>query len=117
MYKAVNQSYPAPVTNSAYSGWDASPGATWLDNLGEFMESPPVDPINDATYMYAYYKDSAGSYGCPASAGNFYTLRIVGLEQMDGREISDLGPCEGSATLSASRKPTATQAVFFGFEG
>lgn len=78
----------------------------------------PVDPKNNVAsfHYYAYYRYPAGSHGCPTSAGAFYVLRITQLESLNGTEVSDQGACTGLA-VGASRVPTSSQAVYFGFEG
>lgn len=76
----------------------------------------PVDPNNSVSdfQYYAYYRYPAGSHGCPSSAGAFYVLRITQLDAMSGTDVSDQGVCPGA--IGTSRVPSATQAVFYGFE-
>lgn len=117
-YKILNGGYPAATnTNSAYAGWEVSLDSTWLSSLSSVAPSLPKDPINDATSHYEYFKSAAGTQGCPASAGAFYVLRVTNLQTFNGVEVSDLSACAGSTSLSSSRTPSATRAVFFGFEG
>ena len=116
LYKADHGRYPDPAPNPGINSWEASVNPGFLGSLSDYSSVIPLDPANTTSKYYAYYRDSAGAYGCPASAGAFYVLRITQLDTVDGRDISDLGPCTGSSSLSASRTPTRTQAVFMGFE-
>ena len=116
MHKIERGGYPSASANPGINAWEVSVDSGFLQSLSAQLQSIPVDPTNSTSYHYAYYRDAAGSYGCPASAGAFYVLRITGLESVDGRQVSDLGPCASSITLSSSRRPSQTQAVFMGFE-
>lgn len=118
VYRADHGRYPNSTANPGLNGWEVSMDTSFMQSLREYMPNSPRDPANSAaTSYYAYYRDVAGSYGCPASAGAFYVLRVTGLEATDGSDVSDLGRCSGSSALSASRRPSGSQAVFFGFEG
>src|SRR5690606_27135826 len=112
LYKADYGRYPNAVPNPGLNAWEVSVNLGFLSSLSDYSSVIPLDPANTTSKHYAYYRDGAGSHGCPASAGAFYVLRITELDVVDGREISDLGPCAGSTSLSASRTPTRTQAVF-----
>lgn len=96
LYKADNGSYP-PVGYSGLGGqdgWETSARETPGEFLAPlkpygFPNGVPSDPINNATenslatsrangkYAYMYYVLPAGSDGCPASRGPFYTLGLM----------------------------------------
>jgi prepilin-type N-terminal cleavage/methylation domain-containing protein len=116
LYKVDNGQFPSANPNPGDASWEVSTDSTFLTSLSQYNTSIPRDPKNSVDQKYAYFRSSAGSYGCPASAGAFYVLRITGLDSLDGRDVSDLGVCKDSTTLSPSRTPTQAQAVFFGFE-
>lgn len=118
-YKVLNGNYPAATNvNSAYAGWQASVDkSTWLTSLSSVAPSLPVDPINDSTHLYTYFRSAAGAQGCDASAGAFYVLVIHTLQSRNGLEVSDYAGAQDICTsISASRTATATRAVFWGFE-
>jgi len=115
IYKVNNGRYPIAQANPGINAWEVSVDPNFLSSLNNVASAMPTDPKNTTDHYYAYYRYSAGSNGCPSSAGNYYVLRIVGLESADGTEVSDLGVC--TSITGVSRIPTATQAVFVGFEG
>lgn len=118
LHKAEHGQYPVAVANPGLASWEVSVDDNFLQSLSKYMPNPLRDPSNTAdTSYYAYYRNPAGAQGCPASAGAFYVLRVTGLEALRGTDVSDLAACASSTSLSASRTPTDTQAVFFGFEG
>ena len=113
MYKTEHGRYPSQVPNPGIIGWEvSSDSGAFISSISSAISSIPEDPTNNPNHHYAYVRDAAASYGCDATAGDRYVLRIVDLESIDGRQVSGLGPCEGSTSLSASRTPTQTQAVF-----
>lgn len=77
----INDHQVYPDENSANGGWEKS-----LKSDGEFLKplteggyvngEVPVDPTNSPPKYYAYYKFSAGSYGCDPNKGAFYVLGI-----------------------------------------
>lgn len=76
--------YPPSDSNSSYGGWDVSHDGDFISALvvAGYLEEPPVDPINDATYHYRYYVYGNGSYGC-GGEGKFYVLGIRNFETPD----------------------------------
>ncbi len=118
-YKVLNGQYPAATNlDTNHASWQASVNTdTWLTSLNSVARSLPVDPINDATHLYTYYRSAAGTQGCDPSAGPFYVLVINRLQSRSGLEVSDNARATSICTsISASRTATATRAVFWGFE-
>lgn len=83
-YRQDKGSYPAPNTNSSYSGWDVSNDGDFIRVLRDqgYLEADAADPINDANYQYRYYVYAKGSYGC-ASESDFFVLGISRFESPD----------------------------------
>lgn len=83
LYKADNGRYPtATPSPGANGGWEAS-----IDDADTFIEAlkpygfsagTPLDPINNATYRFLYYRYPAdgGGRGCTISNGGFYVLLV-----------------------------------------
>ena len=84
-YKMKNGKYPdamptAGTTGADQSwGWELSTSGTFLSALvvDKDLDRVPLDPINDSTYHYRYFKYPAGSYGCDATLGDFYVIEIA----------------------------------------
>lgn len=81
MYRSENLTLPAHVTPS----WESS----YVQAEGQFMKSlvdtdsineVPVDPINDATHHYRFYRYPAGNSGCDPARGAFIVFQIIDLE-------------------------------------
>lgn len=80
-YRAENHQLPAHSTSS----WEYS----HVQASGQFMKSlvdadaiteVPVDPTNDATHHYRFYRYPAGYQGCDSSRGPFLVFQITDLE-------------------------------------
>lgn len=81
VYKSENGQYPVATANPGASSWETSndvPGTFLndLEGLG-FSSTKSVDPINNNTYRFYYYRYGAGSGGCDAARGGFYVLRLT----------------------------------------
>ncbi len=81
VYKIDNNRYPSATANPGNGGWEMSNDVSgsfmeYLTNAG-FPSGAPVDPINNTTYRFWYYRYSAGVNGCDSSKGGFYVLRVV----------------------------------------
>lgn len=84
MYKLQTGHYPNYTSSTGRSGWADSD----LNPTDYMLATPissyfgygtlPVDPINNATYRYSYYRYSPGSYGCDNSY--FYVIGIRKFE-------------------------------------
>jgi len=92
IYKIQNGDYPAPTSaNEDSTGWETSyVTGKFLAPLitSGAVSAVPVDPINNSTYFYQYYRYNAGQYGCDASRGDYYVLRIRAFQG----QSSDKGP-------------------------
>lgn len=108
MYKTDYGRYPSATANPGYSGWEASTDATgsfmeYLNQYG-FSGGAPIDPTNDTTYRFSYYRYAPGTYGCPTERGGFYVLRAQ-FESSSNKPSTGTGvTCpsgsqNGSATL------------------
>ena len=97
VYKSQNgDQFPA----IQYGGWNESsiaPINAFLKPLRDtgVLAEIPLDPINDATYRYKYYRYGAGNYGCDAARGHFYVLVVT---KGENSQVSDSSPgfsCSG----------------------
>ncbi|MEO7904863.1 MAG: prepilin-type N-terminal cleavage/methylation domain-containing protein [Candidatus Saccharimonadales bacterium] len=99
LYRIKNNAFPAVSISGmgSQSGWESSareaPGE-FLRPLADsgYMESVPLDPINNAiesstilaktnqSYGYVYYRYAAGTNGCDATRGTYYILGIINLK-------------------------------------
>lgn len=93
--------------NFTYSAGQAA--GNWEESQtelsGQFMEhlkdygyagGTPVDPINDGTYRYKYYKYGAGGNGCDPARGSYFVFVISKLEATSGTSQSSPGfSCTG----------------------
>lgn len=85
VYKISNGNYPNyDPANEAPDGWESSyvTGAfiKTLKTSGAIATTTPVDPINNSTSYYRYYKYTAGQYGCDSTRGDYYVLQIKKLD-------------------------------------
>lgn len=93
-YKLKQGKYPDP----AGSDWETSllgPNE-FLKELrakGTISGQVPVDPVNDSSHYFAYFRYAAGDRGCAEERGAFY---ILAIKSMDGSD----GPYEGSPGFS-----------------
>lgn len=90
--------FPSP-NSEASGGWDDSHLGVFIDTLrtSGYLKNVPVDPVNNASNRYSYYRYGAGSYGCPASKGAFVVLGVRNLE---------------STTLRANQQPGAKEGIW-----
>lgn len=78
VYRAKFGQYPAHQTASGI--WEAT--LNYSDNFlnslvtSGILQKVPVDPVNNPTHYYRYYRYTAGSHGCDASRGAFYVLQV-----------------------------------------
>ena len=91
IYHVRNGSYFGPT--SANGSWETSNEDTPADFMETLvskglLDKVPVDPINSSSSYYAYYRYSAGSYGCDSSRGAFFVFGIKDLET-SGRPSAD----------------------------
>ena len=94
-YRAINGVYPTATPTAGDSGWESS--YTDASNPANFMEyldisKRPMDPINNATYRYRYYKYPAGNGGCAASRGGYMVL-VVPFENAAGKPVGNSVSC------------------------
>lgn len=75
-YRTINGVYPAATPAGSDGGWESS----WQDtNFMEYLDisKKPLDPTNNSTYRYRYYKYTAGYAGCDASKGGYMVLVML----------------------------------------
>jgi len=94
-YKTVNDGlYPVATSTSGSGSYEIS-----TETSGTFMEyltpayfsKTPVDPINDASHYYRYYRYSAttvATYGCPGR-GALMVLFAIGFENAANMPAND----------------------------
>lgn len=101
IYKSFEGRYPDPVVNDP-SGWEVSSQAPQnflkaLRDKNVVSGSLPVDPVNDSTHRFVYFRYAAGDRGCDASKGAFYVLGIVDMSTSNGIHPANPGfACTGS---------------------
>lgn len=73
--------YPPPTVSAKGAGWDVSTDNGFIPELLKtgYLREPVVDPVNDATYFYAYNVFAEGTNGCKGK-GKFYVLGIKKFE-------------------------------------
>lgn len=98
IYKASTGSYPyASATQTALGGWEASTdtAGTFMEYLSPYASQLPLDPTNDSTYAYKYFKYPAGYAGCDVTRGDLYVLVIQRLESKSGNGHGPGFSCTG----------------------
>lgn len=85
LYKIGHGQYPSATANpGCCGGWEASDDVdgSFLESLKDygFPDATPVDPVNNASYRFFYYRYPPGggspTYGCDTLKGGFYVLRV-----------------------------------------
>lgn len=118
-YRAEKGTYPP----AAGASWEYSytSAATFLDDLQPYMGTVPVDPTNDASHTFYYYRYAAGTNGwgataCASSRGDYYVLGVTGLESANGTSISPGWNCEDSTnpTITNTNWTTSTTRAAWG---
>lgn len=98
-YYAINGRYPSPTALSgSWERSDSEPAADFMEHLvnNGFPNGTPVDPTNNSSYNYQYYRYGAGSYGCDSSRGAFFVFGIRNLETSSGAHPDSPGfSCSG----------------------
>jgi len=83
IYKIKNGRYPDVTSSTGRGGWgdsDLNPTNYVIGISGSFKFGiVPVDPVNNATYHYSYYRYPAAYTGC---TGVFYVVGILKFESM-----------------------------------
>ena len=93
-YKAINDVYPTATSTSGSGSFELS-----TESTGTFMEylvpmyfsKTPVDPTNDGTRFYRYYRytpNTMATYGCPGKGG-LMVLYAIGFENTASVPASD----------------------------
>lgn len=104
-YKAINEVYPTATSTSGSGSYELS-----TETSGTFMEylvptyfsKTPVDPINDGTRFYRYYRytpNTMATYGCPGRGG-LMVLYAFGFENTANVPQSDPTVTCGSMSWS-----------------
>ena len=94
-YKAINNVYPTATSTVGSGSWEQStetPG-TYMEYLqSTFSTKIPVDPLNDGSHMYRYYRypeSWLSSVGCPTNRGALMIFFVIGYEQSSNMPQSD----------------------------
>lgn len=85
LYKTTFGQYPNPTSvNGSWedSNEDGGSGAFMeqLTNSNIINGPAPVDPVNDSTHMYRYYRYPAGTSSCDPARGAFYVIEVLDIE-------------------------------------
>ena len=86
VYKVLNGSYPASGNGGSFepSTMDPPNFMSALRTSGSFGSATPIDPINNSSNYYSYFRYPAGYYGCDSSRGQYYVLIVTNLESKSG---------------------------------
>lgn len=85
MYKSVHGYYPNENSSGPWGGdWEISweDGGAFIEVLqaeGYFSNGTPLDPVNNSSKCYYYYRYPGGG-DCPITSGDYYVLGIVDME-------------------------------------
>lgn len=73
--------YPPPTVSGAGNGYDVTTDNGFIPELLKtgYLREPVKDPVNDATYFYAYNVFAEATNGCKGK-GKFYVLGIKRFE-------------------------------------
>jgi prepilin-type N-terminal cleavage/methylation domain-containing protein len=104
-YKVINDVYPTATSTSGGGSYELS-----TETAGTFMEylvptyfsKTPVDPINDGTRFYRYYRytpNTMATYGC-SGRGGLMVLYAFGFENSANMPASDPTVTCGSQSWS-----------------
>lgn len=113
LYKAQNGEYPVENPNPGNSTWEISSNTGFLSSLSSFSSATFRDPKNPTSW-YWYHYFPAGSYGCPASMGNYYVLWINSMQSQTTANFRSNG-CSGQTLFTAGQTTTPSYYVYFGF--
>jgi len=85
LYYADNIQYPVATIDPGVASWEAStdaPGSFMeaLTEEGGYLRDAPVDPVNDSTHFYKYYRYGPGEYGCDPSRGEYFVIEVTDME-------------------------------------
>lgn len=96
MYYGDNNRYPTGQSGETgcipNSGWDCShldggvATANFLPVLvtGGYMSKVPVDPVNNDTYHYSYFRGTGTIYSCPNDGKGKYLIGVTKFESSPG---------------------------------
>lgn len=84
LYKIQNNTFPAVTSaNTDSSGWEVS----YINNsfipalrTSGVLNADLLDPLNNSTYFYRYYKYTAGQYACDPARGEYYVVQIKAFQ-------------------------------------
>lgn len=94
-YKAINNVYPIATSTAGAGSWEQSTetAGTFMEYLqSTFSTKIPVDPINDGTHYYRYYRYTEAwlsTNGCSSGRGSLMILYVIGFEQSSNMPASD----------------------------
>lgn len=84
LYKIQNNAFPAVTSaNTDSSGWEVSyKNNSFIPALrtSGVLNADLLDPINNDTYFYRYYKYAAAQYSCDPAKGEYFVLQIKLLQ-------------------------------------
>ena len=94
-YKAINNVYPTATSTAGSGAWEESTetAGTFMEYLqSTFSTKIPVDPINDSSHVYRYYRYDVAwlaTKGCPVDRGALIVFYVIGFEQSSNRPVND----------------------------
>jgi len=103
LYKTANAMYPAATSTAGTGSYEASTetAGTFMEYLQPIINFVPVDPTNDASHYFRYYRYNVASlatYGCDATRGNLMVFFAFGFENAANRpKNSDPLVCPGAS--------------------
>lgn len=86
-YYADTGEYPAPNENAEMGGWDVSHDGNFINDLVNkgYLREPAVDPINDDSHHYRYYRYEKGSYSCEG----YTPFYVIGIKRFETEEFEE----------------------------
>ena len=120
IYHAKNGRYPSATANPGAGGWEVSTDVkgTFLEQLyGYGVDEKTIDPTNDTTYRFLYYRYSAGSGSCDVTKGAFYVLRATYEQGINRAPVNDIQASECATGQAGWRADlTDTAYVYHAYE-
>lgn len=92
LYHVDKFDYPGPTSStSSWERSDQEPEGLFMESLkdGGYVDKVPVDPLNDSSNYYSYYRYPAGQSGCEPSKGAFFVFGIKNMESANFNPAED----------------------------
>jgi len=118
IYNIEKGFFPPSVASPNESSYESSTttGPTpFLASLNEYTGGKIfADPINSGPSRYLYKTFGAGTFGCPASLGSYYVIRLYGMQAQSTGQIKTNG-CDGQTLATPAQAAEARSYYYWGF--